>query len=136
MAVGQIYFFIISPLILLFAVWQTVKQVIFFSKSLPARGRIIGLDPQTWRYRTYYFLIVEFLNDKHERQVFVGGLGSTRRRESLIGRQIEVRYYPGGNEKSVKVWTFWTVVFPLLVFFATGGWLLWLAIQGGPGFRI
>jgi hypothetical protein len=90
-------FFILSPLILLFAAGQIVKQAVFFFRSMPARGRIIGLDPKRRRYKTYYYPMVEFMNEKHEREVFVGGVGSTWKREALIGRGIAVRYCPGGE---------------------------------------
>jgi hypothetical protein len=62
---------------------------------MPARGRIIGLDPKRRRYKTYYYPMVEFMNEKHEREVFVGGVGSTWKREArdrgavLSGRRSE-----------------------------------------------
>ncbi len=138
MSAGRIYFFILAPPILVFAVWQTVKQLRFFRKSVPARGQIIGLEPRLFTYkrkRTYYYPIVEFIGEKGERRTFVGGLGSSWKRESLIGRHIDVRYCPGEDAKTAKVWTFWSVVFPPMVIFAVGAGLLWLAIQGGEGFE-
>ncbi len=105
------------------------NRIAFYMNSIPVVGRIIAVEARPSVRRSYFYPKIEYTNETGEAVAFVDGLGNSSCDESLVGREVKVRYRPGEASSKAMLWSFPTLALPPATFVLMGGVFLAAAFQ-------
>lgn len=105
------------------------NRIAFYLSSIPAAGRIIAVEARPSVRRSYFYPKIEYTDETEEAVAFVDGLGNSSCDESLVGREVKVRYRPGAAKSKAMLWSFPALALPPATFLFMGGLSLVAAFQ-------
>lgn len=105
------------------------NRIAFYLSSIPAAGRIIAVEARPSVRRSYFYPKIEYTDETGEAVAFVDGLGNSSCEESLVGREVKVRYRPGAAKSKAMLWSFPALALPPATFLFMGGLSLEAAFQ-------
>ncbi len=126
---GSLYLVATGGGFVLAAIVQIAKTIRFFTHSTETKGVVTSLEEKQFRYKTYFYPRIEYIDHHNQPVSFIGGLGRRNKPGSYIGRQVKVRYLPAreGHPVTARLWTLSSILAGPLAFLILGGILLVVA---------
>lgn len=103
---GKVYLSIMGLAFIGAAIVFVYRRIAFYMNSIPAVGRIIAVEEKPSVRRGYFYPKIEYTDKTGEATAFIDGIGNSSRDESLVGREINIRYRPGAEKPKAELRSF------------------------------